>query len=118
MPKLKNKHESFIDFSHFVCFIMAIFSAHDFILNFNDADRANMSLGRGVDENNPVVKWVRHLIEKYDVNDLVAEHIIGDEAPIDNADCQRRLLKFFQEFEKETGYTPVDAIKDIRKFMS
>jgi hypothetical protein len=116
MPKLKN--ESYIDFSRLICFVMAIFSAHDFLLHFNDADRINMSLGKGVDENNPVVKWVKHLMDKYDVNDLIDEHIIGEEAPADNEECQQRLINFFTAFEKETGYKPEEAIRDIRKFMN
>lgn len=117
MPRLK-KHEDFINFSRLVCFFMAVFSSHDFVLNYSDADRIDMSLGKTIDENNPVVKWVKMLLEKHDVEELVDEHIIGIDPPKDDAECQARLKKFFEAFEKQTGYSPEQAIKDIRSFMN
>jgi len=115
MRKLKS-HEDLIDFSRLVCFVMAIFSAHDFSLSFTNDDRFDMSLGKGVDPNNPVVKWVKMLLEKYDVSDLVDEHIVGEDPPMNDAECQKRLKNFFEALKKETGYTSEQAIKDIRKF--
>ena len=115
MRKLKN-HESLVDFSLLVCFVMAIFSTHDFSLNFTNDDRFDMSLGKGTDPNNPVVRWAKMLIEKYDVGDLIHEHIVGEDPPKNDAECQKRLKNFFEAFEKETGYTPEQAIRDIRKF--
>jgi hypothetical protein len=117
MRKLQN-HEDLINFSRLVCFVMAIFSSHDFVLSYSDADRIDMSLGKNVDKNNPVVKWVKMLLEKYDVSDLVDEHIVGEDPPMNDAECQRRLRKFFEAFEEKTGYTAEQAIRDIRGFMN
>ena len=117
MPKLKN-HENIVDFSRYICFVMAVFSAHDFRVDTHDVDRSNMSSAKGIDENNPVVKWVKMLLEKYDVGDLVDEHIVGEDPPLNDAECQQRLKNFFEAFEKQTGYKPEQAIKDIRSFMN
>jgi hypothetical protein len=117
MPKLKN-HETFVDFSRFVCFVMAIFSAHDFNLSSSSIDRFDMSLGKDVDHNHPVIKWVKMLMEKYDISDLVDEHIVGEDPPLNDAECSKRLKNFFEAFEKQTGYKPEQAIKDIRSFMN
>jgi hypothetical protein len=115
MRKLKS-HEDLVDFSRLVCFVMAIFSAHDFVLSFSNDDRFDMSLGKNVDPNNPVVKWAKMIIEKYDVADLIDEHIVGEDPPLNDKECQERLIKFFTTLEEKTGYTPEQAIKDIRKF--
>ena len=117
MQKLRND-EDIINFSRYVCFAMAIFSAHDFRLGSDDVDRADMSLGKGIDLNHPVIKWVKMLMENYDIGDLIDEHIVGEDPPLNDAECQQRLKKFFEAFEEKTGYTPEKAIKDIRSFMN
>ena len=50
MQKLRND-EDIINFSRYVRFAMAIFSAHDFNLGSSDIDRTDMSLGKGIDMN-------------------------------------------------------------------
>jgi hypothetical protein len=52
------------------------------------------------------------------VSDLVDEHIVGEDPPMNDAECQKRLKNFFEAFEKETGYTAEQAIRDIRGFMN
>jgi hypothetical protein len=81
-------------------------------------DRTDMSLGKGIDLNHPVIKWVKMLMENYDIGDLIDEHIVGEDPPLNDAECQKRLKQFFEAFEKKTGYTPEKAIKDIRGFMN
>ena len=43
---------------------------------------------------------------------------VGEDPPLNDAECQQRLKNFFEAFEKQTGYKPEQAIKDIRSFMN
>lgn len=69
------------------------------------------------DQNNPMVKWVAFLLKKFDIDDLVDDIIIGDRAPKNPEDAEKRLLSFFHALEERTGYTPDMAMKDIKRFL-
>jgi hypothetical protein len=48
-----------------------------------------------VDKNNPMVKWVSLVLDKFNVNDLVDDIIIGEVAPRTPKEAEARLLTFF-----------------------
>lgn len=68
------------------------------------------------DKNNPIVKWIDHLFSKYDLNDLIREHIYCNGIkPKDQKEAEARVMNFFAALTKEYNYTPEHAVRDIKR---
>ena len=87
---------------------------YNYFFNFNSIIMTNRFF---VDKNNPMVKWVSLVLDKFNVNDLVDDIIIGEVAPRTPKEAEARLLRFFSALQERTGYTPDMAMKDIKKFL-
>ena len=100
----------------FIFTVVVLFSEDT--LGINDYSTDISIMNKMKDLNNPIIKWVSTLIEKYDVGDLIDEHILGETPPATKKECERRLLNFFKAMEKRTGYSPEQAMADIRKLLN
>lgn len=70
-----------------------------------------------LDKNNPIVKWIDLLLKKYDLNDLIREHIFCNGVkPKNEKEASERVMNFFVAITKKYNYTPEQAFKDINKF--
>ena len=70
-----------------------------------------------LDKNNPIVKWIDLLFNKYDLNDLVKEHIFCNGIkPKNEKEASDRVMNFFRAITEKYNYTPEQAFKDINKF--
>ena len=46
---------------------------------------------------------------------MVEEHLIKDSPPRSQVECSKRLESLLKEIQKRHGYTPEDAINDIKR---
>lgn len=70
-----------------------------------------------LDKNNPIVKWIDFLFKKYDLNELVLEHIICNGIkPKNEKEANERVMNFFKAVTEKYKYSPEQAFKDINKY--
>jgi hypothetical protein len=70
-----------------------------------------------LDKNNPIVKWIDFLFTKYDLTDLVVEHIICNGVkPKSEKEANLRVMNFFKALTEKYKYSPEQAFKDINKY--
>lgn len=75
-----------------------------------------LNMKRNFDKNHPIVKWIDLLFSKYDLKDLIREHIYCHGVkPKDQKEAEERLMNFFVALTKEYNYTPEHAVRDIKR---
>ena len=68
------------------------------------------------EKNHPVLKWIKNVICQFpDIEEIVEEHLIKDFPPRSQDECSKRLENMLKEIQKRHGYTPADAINDIKR---
>ena len=107
-------NETFLDINRLIFLAVVFFSEDD--IGITDYDDHRTVMNKLDAKNHPVLKWIKDVICRFpDIEEIVEQHLIKDYPPRSQVECSKRLENLLKEIEKRHGYTPADAINDIKR---
>ena len=107
-------NETFLSINRLIFLAVVFFSEDD--IGITDYDDHRTVMNKLDEKNHPVLKWIKNVICQFpDIEEIVEEHLIKDFPPRSQDECSKRLENMLKEIQKRHGYTPADAINDIKR---
>ncbi len=107
-------NENFLDINRLIFLAVVFFSEDD--IGITDYDDHRSVMNKLDSKNHPVLKWIKNVVCQFpDIEEMVEEHLIKDTPPRSQVECSKRLENLLKEIQKRHGYTPEDAINDIKR---